>query len=258
MKIATFNVNSIRSRVELITTWLRDKNPIDILCMQEIKCENEQFPTQTFEKEKYFVAVNGQKRYNGVAICSKLPFDSIKIKFDDPILDLQKRMIEVHVEDLVIINVYVPHGSSDETDEKYIFKMKFYDALTSYVNELKNRYKKIVLVGDFNVALTDIDVYNPRLFQGKVGFLKSEKRKLKTLLDVGLHDCFREKYPSLKAYTWWDYRTAGIWRDEGMRIDYMLATDEAFKECKEIGVDIWTRKRKSPTPSDHAPLIGEI
>ena len=258
-KIATFNVNSIRSRIDLIATWLDEKNAVDILCMQELKCEAQQFPKERFEKLGYeHIAINGQKRYNGVAICSKIAFNDIKTIFDDDLLDSQKRLVQVIIGDLVILNVYAPHGDTDEHSEKYQFKMDFYDALHRYIKRLQQAYQKIVLVGDLNVALEKIDVYDPELFKGKVGFLATEKEKLKTLLQEGLLDCYRQKYPDSRAFTWWDYRTAGIWRDEGMRIDYILATEAVIKACKEIKVDLWTRRRRSPTPSDHAPLVGML
>ncbi len=258
MKITTFNVNSIRSRVDLITTWLSEKNPIDILCMQELKCIETQFPKEKFERLGYMTAINGEKRYNGVAICSKLKFERIKSSFDDKVLDQHKRLIEVEVAGIVILNVYAPHGASDENDPKHLYKMAFYDALEKYIENLQKKYEKIIVLGDMNVALEDIDVYNPKVFEGRVGFLKSEKEKMKSLQGIGLRDCYRQKYPNTKSFTWWDYRTAGIWRDEGMRIDYILATDAIVQKCQDISVDLWTRHRRVPTPSDHAPLVGEI
>ncbi|RUM64779.1 MAG: exodeoxyribonuclease III [Sulfurospirillum sp.] len=257
-KIATFNVNSIRSRVDLIATWLKEKNPVDILCMQELKCEEAQFPKAPFEALGYEIAVNGEKRYNGVAVCSRLPLKRVKREFGVEVLDRQKRLIEVEIEDMVILNVYAPHGDSDESNPKHLYKMEFYDALRAYVAALHETYEKVIVLGDMNVALEDIDVYNPEIFEGSVGFLESEKEKLRALIDVGLHDCYRNKYPDTKAFTWWDYRTAGIWRDEGMRIDYILATDAVVALCEDISVDLWTRRRRTPTPSDHAPLVGIV
>ncbi len=258
VKIATFNVNSIRSRVDLITTWLAEKNPVDILCMQELKCEAEQFPTEAFEELGYRVAINGQKRYNGVAVCSKLPIAEVKTEFGVDVLDREKRLIQTVIEGVAILNVYAPHGESDETHPKHLYKMAFYDALREYVDALREKHARVVVLGDMNVALEDQDVYDPSLFAGRVGFLESEKRKLRSLIDTGLRDCYRMKYPDTKSFTWWDYRTAGIWRDEGMRIDYILATDAVVQMCEDIGVDLWTRRRRTPTPSDHAPLVGTL
>ncbi|OQX73525.1 MAG: exodeoxyribonuclease III [Campylobacteraceae bacterium 4484_4] len=258
MTIATFNVNSIRSRVDLIVRWLKEKNSVDILCLQELKCEEAQFPKAAFEKLGYHIAINGQMRYNGVAVCSKFPFTYVKTEFGDTVLDEQKRLIEVQIGDLVILNVYAPHGESDESDPKHLYKMAFYDALTTYLRSLKKRQSEIVVLGDLNVALSDHDVYDPAVFEGQVGFLESEKEKLRALMEIGLRDCYREKHPDESGFTWWDYRTAAIWRNEGMRIDYILATDAVYRRCKQIDVDLWTRRRRSPTPSDHAPLVGKL
>ena len=255
--ICTFNVNSIRSRIELISRWLREKREVDILCLQEIKCEKEQFPFEAFESLGYSCAVNGQKRLNGVAVCSKLPFSSVKTEFGEEVLDTEKRLIEVKVEDTLILNCYIPRGG-EEDGERYRYKMEFFDALKSYTEELMKTNEKVILLGDFNVALEDLDVYDPEVFEGAVGFLASEKEKLHTLLETGLHDCYRKLHPDGRAFTWWDYRSAGIWRDEGMRIDYILANDRMCEDCRSIEVDLWTRRRRSPTPSDHAPIIAEF
>ena len=253
--LGSFNVNSIRSRVDLILRWLTEKRPVDILCCQEIKCEAAQFPAEPFEKLGYHVAVNGQKRLNGVAICSKLPFDAVKTDFGSDLLDREKRLIEAHIGETAVLNCYLPRGG-EEGGERHAYKMAFYEALTDYARDLLNRHEKVVLLGDFNVALEAIDVYDTEVFEGAVGFLPSERERLRALLDAGLHDCFRRLHPDEKAFTWWDYRTAGIWRDEGMRIDYILASDALCAALEAIDVDLWTRRRRSPTPSDHAPLVA--
>ncbi len=253
--ICTFNVNSIRSRIDLVIRWLNEKRKIDIVCLQEIKCEPERFPFDRFESAGYNCVVNGQKRLNGVAICSKFPVSSVKTVFGSDVLDLQKRLIEVKIDDMVILNCYIPRGGL-EGEERYNYKMEFFDALKSYTKILLGQEKKVVLVGDFNVALTDLDVYDPKAFEGTVGFLPEEKRKMRELLESGLQDCYRKKHPKNRSFTWWDYRNAGIWRDEGMRIDYILANDTMCKECTSVEVDLWTRRRRSPTPSDHAPVVA--
>jgi exodeoxyribonuclease-3 len=253
--LCTFNVNSIRSRVDLILRWLTEKRPVDILCFQEIKCEAAQFPAEPFEKLGYHVAVNGQKRLNGVAVCSKLPIASVKTEFGVEILDREKRLIETVVGETAILNCYVPRGGL-EGEEKHAYKMAFFDALTDYAGALLQRHSRVVLLGDFNVALGELDVYDTEVFEGAVGFLPSEKEKMRALLDTGLGDCYRRLHPDEKAFTWWDYRTAGIWRDEGMRIDYILGSARACEALTAIDVDLWTRRRRSPTPSDHAPVVA--
>ncbi len=257
LSVCTFNVNSIRSRIDLISRWLSEKRDVDILCLQEIKCQSEQFPFEAFESLGYSCAVNGQKRLNGVAVCSKTPFSEIRMEFDDEILDREKRLIEVKTEQTAVLNCYIPRGG-EVGSERYDYKMEFFDALRAYVKGLLEREERVVVLGDFNVALEDIDVYDPELFEGAVGFLPSEKKKMRSLLKCGLHDCFRELHPESRSFTWWDYRSAGIWRDEGMRIDYILANERMCGECLGAEVDLWTRRRRSPTPSDHAPLIAEF
>ncbi len=253
--LCTFNVNSIRSRIDLIVRWLTEKRSVDILCLQEIKCESERFPFEAFENLGYQCAVNGQKRLNGVAICSKLPLSSIKSEFENEILDRQKRLIEAQIGDTVLLNCYIPRGGASG-EERYDYKMEFYDAMTEYADSLLKERKRVILCGDFNVALSDLDVYDPDVFDGAVGFLPEEKQKLKRLLKSGFCDCFRKLHPNERTFTWWDYKTAAIWRNEGMRIDYILASEELCDLCLSAEVDLWTRRRRTPTPSDHAPVIA--
>ena len=253
--LCTFNVNSIRARLDLLLRWLTEKRPVDILCFQEIKCEAAQFPSESFEKLGYHVAVNGQKRLNGVAVCSKLPIASVKTEFGMEILDREKRLIETVIGETAILNCYIPRGGP-EGEDRHGYKMAFYDALNAYTAQLLQRHEKVILAGDFNVALSDLDVYDTEVFEGAVGFLASEKAKFRALLQTGLCDCYRHLHPEKKAFTWWDYRNAGIWRDEGMRIDYILGNTAACDTLQAIEVDLWTRRRRSPTPSDHAPVVA--
>ncbi len=253
--VCTFNVNSIRSRIDLIERWLTEKREVDILCFQEIKCEAGQFPADRFEKLGYECAVNGQKRLNGVAVCSKLPIETVKTEFGSDLFDRERRLIEVKIGDTLILNCYIPRGGL-EGEERHAYKMEFFDALSEYTRRLLQDHEKVILLGDFNVALCDNDVYDPEVFEGAVGFLPSEKEKMEALLYTGVHDCYRKLHPEEKAFTWWDYRTAGIWRDEGMRIDYILASEKLCGALESVEVDLWTRRRRSPTPSDHAPVVA--
>ncbi len=237
--------------------WLDEKRPVDILCLQETKCASDQFPVSPFQERGYHLAINGQKRLNGVAICSKLPLENIVTHFDHEILDAEKRLVQADIGETTILNCYIPRGG-EEGQERHAFKMAFFDALRAYVVALLAYKERVLLLGDFNVALESIDVYDTAVFEGAVGFLPSERDKMRTLLNAGLHDCFRHAHPDQKAFTWWDYRTAAIWRDEGMRIDYILASDALCPLLEKIEVDLWTRRRRSPTPSDHAPLVASF
>jgi len=258
LTLATFNVNSIKARKDLIIRWLEEKVKIDVLCFQEIKCEERNFPFEEFEKLGYECAVFGQKAYNGVAICSKYPMSDIQKGFGDERFDLQKRMIKAKIKDIIVYNVYAPHGG-EEGSEKHRYKLEFFEYLREFIkqkHDLEN--EKISIVGDLNVAREDIDVYDPVFFQGKTDFMDDEREIFEKFLDIGLIDLFRYAHPLKRGFTWWDYRTAGVFRDEGMRIDYILASSSLSEQLKDIKVDMWTRKRRKPTPSDHAPLIADF
>ncbi len=257
MKIATFNVNSVNARLDLIKRWLTEKNPVDILCMQEIKCEEERFPFEDFKELGYECTIFGQKAYNGVAICSKFPMEDIKRGFGDAYWDEQKRLIRAKINGIHIVNVYAPHGDVD--GDRHIYKLEFFHQLKNLLAKEYDLEKEPVLVmGDMNVAREDIDVWEPELLRGTIGFMDDEREAFEDFLSVGLHDLFRELHPDVHGFTWWDYMSGAIWRDQGMRIDYMLGSNEAKRHCKDVVVDLWTRKRRKPTPSDHAPVVGEF
>ncbi|BCD61959.1 exodeoxyribonuclease III [Nitratiruptor sp. YY08-26] len=254
MKIATFNVNSINARLELIKRWLTEKNPIDILCFQEIKCEENRFPFKDFEELGYQCAVFGQKAYNGVAICSKFDFEEIQKGFGDPFWDEQKRFIRAKIKGIHICNVYAPHGDFD--GEKHIYKLQFFKNLKEYLQQFDLKKEEIIVVGDMNVAREDIDVWDAELLRGTIGFMDDERKAFEDFLHIGLIDLFRACHPDTKQFTWWDYKNAAVWRDEGMRIDYILTSDPVKDKCESIEVDMWPRRRRSPTPSDHAPVVA--
>ncbi|NPA29053.1 MAG: exodeoxyribonuclease III [Epsilonproteobacteria bacterium] len=255
LTFATFNVNGIRARLTLLSRWLKEKRPVDVLLMQEIKCRNDAFPHRDFEAMGYTCAVNGEKGFNGVAICAKAPLTNVITHFDAPTLDRQKRLVQAQINKTTVICCYAPRGA--KTGEKKAFKAAFYRELTDYITQTLPRKPALLLGGDLNVALTESDVYDPALFQGEVGFLPEERAALRSLLQTGLHDCWhRHHRPDIAPFTWWDYRTAAIWRNEGMRLDYLLASDTLCENLEEIAVDLWPRRRKTPTPSDHAPVVA--
>lgn len=255
MKISTFNVNSIRARKDLVIEWLKKRGDIDILSLQELKCQEEDFPFEDFKKIGFFCEVFGQKAYNGVAICSKYKFDEVYKGFGDKYWDREKRFIRARINGIDILNVYVPHGEIE--GEKHIYKLKFYLFLKEYIkNNFNLNSSKLILLGDMNVARDEIDVWDPNLLEGSIGFMDDERRYFEELLSIGLIDLYRELHPKEHGFTWWDYRNGAIWRDYGMRIDYILASSNLAKRCKDIEVDKWSRKRRKPTPSDHAPIVA--
>lgn len=258
MKVCSFNVNSIRARKDLILAWLDKRNhDIDVLCFQELKTVDEGFPFEDFEKLGYHCLVYGQKAYNGVSICTKIPPDSSSKGFGSENLDQQKRILSAKIEGIHIINIYAPRGGQ-LGEEKFNYKQEWYKNFIAY---LTNRYSPkdpILILGDFNVAHEGIDVYSPDELEGTIGVLPEERATFKRLLDWNLTDAFRYLHPGKIQFTWWDYIGGAIWRDLGLRIDYILCTETLLKRLVNIDVDLWPRKRQKPTPSDHAPLIAEL
>lgn len=255
LKICTFNVNSINARKDLIVQWVEQRNKdIDVLCFQELKSEQEHFPYQDFERLGYSSIVNGQKAYNGVAICSKLPMKRILEKETDQYWDPQKRIIAARIKAINLINIYAPHGDVRGT-EKFDYKRDWYQKLVSFLDTHFSADKALIMVGDFNVARDDQDVWSPEILKDSIGTMPEERKSFQELLAWGFIDSFRSLYPEKKQFTWWDYIGGAIWRDQGMRIDYVLCTESLMKRAQNIEVDLWPRKRRKPTPSDHAPLI---
>ncbi len=256
MLVCTYNVNSIRVRKELTIEWLHRTN-VDILCLQELKLEERNFPFADFEKLGYKCYVNGQKTYNGVAICSKYEFSNVKKGMGDDFFDQQARVIRAEFNEISIINVYMPHGDFRGT-EKFVYKIEFYKRFLKMLKEEYSPTDKIILLGDFNVAREDIDVYDPELLKDTIGTMPEEREALERIISWGFIDTFRYIYPNRVQYTWWDYMGGKIWKDQGMRIDYIFVTKPLRESIKDIYVDLWLRKRRTPKPSDHAPLVGKF
>ena len=257
MKIATFNVNSIRARKDLIIKWLTEKIDLEILCLQEIKCEDKDFPYKDFEAIGYECVVFGQKAYNGVAILSKIGFDEVKKGFGDEKFDKEKRFIQAKIKDKNILNVYAPRGSLE--GERHIFKLEFFNFLKEYIQKNFDLEKDdLAVVGDMNIARENIDVWDSELLRGSIGFMDDEREKFEDFLKIGLIDLYRSVHPKKSGFTWWDYKNGAFWKNMGMRIDYILTSPTLFKKAKSIDIDLWTRKRRKPIPSDHAPLVAKF
>lgn len=261
MQIATWNVNSIRSRLQIVTDWL-NQNPVDVLCLQETKVRDEQFPQDTFTDLGYEVYISGQKSYNGVAFFSKQPMEDVSCGFA-PILgevvgsfDEQKRVISGIFNNVRIVNLYVPNGSAIGS-EKYEYKLGWLKLLQKYLQTLKDdQGKEICICGDFNIALEDKDIYSPK---GKAKHIMSspeERAALQEVLDVGLQDAFRKFTPEEGHFSWWDYRAGGFPRNRGWRIDHHYLTPKLYAQAKKCWIDIEPRKLEKP--SDHTPVVVEI
>ncbi|MBF0516440.1 MAG: exodeoxyribonuclease III [Nitrospirae bacterium] len=257
MKICSFNVNSIRARLGLLLDWLKHRgDDIDVLCLQELKTVDEGFPISEFHELGYHCELYGQKGFNGVAICSRLPVASVIKGFGaDPEWDKQRRIMQVRLggaaDGITLVNVYAPHGG-ERGSEKYDYKLQWYERFQSYLSTIVN--DTAFIVGDFNVARYDSDVYDPVYLKDTVATMPEERRAFEGVIELGFTDIFSHIYPDKSQYTWWAYGAA-IWKDQGMRIDYALATQQAKGVTSDIVVDLWPRRKKTPTPSDHAPLI---
>jgi exodeoxyribonuclease-3 len=254
MKFATFNTNSIRARLPVIKEWLDREGP-DVLCVQETKVRDKDFPADLFEEAGYHVIFKGQKSYNGVAIISKVPPDDILLNLYDK-EDEQARFISARIDDIPVINVYVPQGFQVGTD-KFEYKLSWLNDLLKHIKEKYDPAQPLLVAGDFNVALEPTDVFDPEKFKGEVGFHPDEQAILRQFLDWGLVDVFRKHEPGGGHYTFWDYRIPNaLKRKMGWRIDYILGTAPLAE--KSIRVRIDTEARMLEKPSDHTFLVAEF
>lgn len=254
MKIATWNVNSIRSRVERVLDWTRREEP-DVLCFQEIKTTDDLFPSDRFEELGYHVQTFGQPTYNGVAILSRSRMTHVErgLPGDEP--DAQKRLIAATVRNVRIVNIYVPNGQSPDSD-KFVFKMEWLARLRDWLVESASPEDPLLLLGDFNIAPDDRDVHDPDLWRGKVHFHPKEHAALAKITGWGLFDLFRKHHTEGGLYSWWDYRQLAFPKNRGLRIDLVLGTAPLLERCK--GSMIHREERKGEGPSDHAPVVVEI
>jgi exodeoxyribonuclease-3 len=253
MKIATWNVNSMKVRLPHVLEWL-DANKPDVLVLQEIKQLTEAFPTAALAEAGYTSIANGQKTYNGVAVISRSePADPVTEfpGFDDP----QRRVLAVTIDGVRIVNLYIPNGQSVGS-EKYEYKLRWLSTLRDFLADEMSRHKKIVVLGDFNIAPADEDVYDPEKWGDDVLCSPAERDALQQLTALGLTDVFRKFDQPEKSFSWWDYRAAGFRRNAGLRIDLILTTDAMTKACSASYID--KEPRTWERPSDHAPVVAEF
>jgi len=261
MKIATWNVNSIRTRLEHITTWLSD-NPIDVLCVQETKVVDADFPKAKLEELGYYAYFAGQKSYNGVALLSRAPIDNISNGFvpilGETIADLdeQKRVITGVLNGIRIVNLYVPNGS-EVGSEKYQYKLRWLSVLRDYLKVLLEESPNLLVCGDFNIAPDDRDIYDPIGKANHIMASPAERQALqKSVLDLSLIDIFRQFNADSEQFTWWDYRTAAFRRNAGWRIDHHYLSPQLCERAKACTIDKTPRTWEKP--SDHTPVIVEL
>lgn len=261
MKIATWNVNSIRTRQAIVCQWLQD-NPVDVLCLQETKVVDRDFPRQPFEDLGYHVAIAGQKSYNGVALMSRSPLNEVGIGFAAVLdaetvgdLDDQKRAIAATVGNLRVVNLYVPNGGNYDSD-KYHYKLRWLAGLTDYLRQSIDKYTNLCVCGDFNIAPDDRDIHTPPGDKPIVGTTPAERDALQDVLALGLADAFRKFDDRDEQYSWWDYRAASFRRNRGWRIDHHYLTSDLYDRATSCIIDVAPRKLEKP--SDHAPVVVDL
>jgi exodeoxyribonuclease-3 len=252
LRFATWNVNSIRARHELVLDWLRRREP-DVLCMQETKVVDDEFPTEEFERLGYAVAMAGQRSYNGVAIASRWPMREIVVGLRDDGADAEKRVVAATIADHRVLSVYVPNGKSVGAPS-FAEKLRWLARLKETLERQGDR--PLVLGGDFNIARDDRDVYDPESFRGQLHFHPDEHAALDEVLSVGLVDAYRLHHSEPGRYSWWDYRGASLRKNQGLRIDYLFLSQSLGARCHAAEMDAEERKRERP--SDHVPVVADL
>ena len=253
MKIATWNVNSMNVRLPHVLEWLQSHEP-DVLVLQEIKQLSEKFPSDALAELGYHSIANGQKTYNGVAVISKIaPSEPVTELpgFEDP----QKRVLATTIDGLRVVDLYVPNGS-EVGSEKYAYKLEWLASLRDFLDEEMRMHENLVVLGDFNIAPADEDVYDPEKWGDAILCSPLEREALGRLLDLGLSDVFRKFDQPESTFSWWDYRAAGFRRNAGLRIDLILTSASMTARCSASYVD--KEPRAWDRPSDHAPVVAEF
>ncbi|NNJ93877.1 MAG: exodeoxyribonuclease III [Halobacteria archaeon] len=253
MKIATWNVNSLKVRLPHVLDWLTVAEP-DVLCLQETKLTDENFPREDIENAGYHVVFSGQKTYNGVAIISR--HEPRDVETDVPGLDdPQRRILCTTVNGVRVLNLYVVNGQ-EVGSEKYDHKLFWLGRVTDYIGEQLKSHERFVTVGDFNIAPEDRDVYDPEAWHERILCSTPEREALQAILDLGLSDVFRQFDQEDKSYSWWDYRAAAFRRNMGLRIDLILASQALANSCTACYID--REPRRLERPSDHTPVVAEF
>ncbi|WP_293858427.1 exodeoxyribonuclease III [uncultured Alsobacter sp.] len=258
MRIATWNVNSVKQRLEHLLTWLKEAEP-DVVCLQELKCVDEAFPASEIESAGYNVAVHGQKAFNGVAILSRRPFDEVRRGLPGDEADVQARYLEavfsVGSRALRVASIYLPNGNPPDT-EKYDYKLAWMDRLIAHAGGLLAFEEPLVLAGDYNVIPTARDVHDPALWAGDALFLPRTRAKFQEFAALGLTDAFRACDGREGQYSFWDYQ-AGAWqKNNGIRIDHLMLSPEAADVLRAARIDKHVRSWEKP--SDHVPVVIDL
>jgi len=252
MRIASWNINSLRKRQDRLFDWLEAIKP-DIVCLQETKCPDEQFPALALQAAGYRSAYHGEKSYNGVAILAKNELRDVRPSLCDQVVDPQARVIAATIDDVRVFSIYAPNGHAIGSPA-YEYKLHWYRRLRDCV--AKEKSSDVLVCGDFNVAPEDIDVYDPDLWRGAIMCSEGERAAFQELCKVGLHDTLRIHHQEDELFSWWDYQMRAFEKNRGLRIDAVLASEELATKCIASGIDREMRKGKEP--SDHAPVWAEF
>ena len=257
MRIATWNVNSVRQRMDSLQAWLKERQP-DIVCLQEIKCTDDAFPREPIEALGYNVAVHGQKTWNGVALLSKLPFDEVAPGLIGDDGDVQARFLEALVSTktgvLRVVSLYLPNGNGGE--EKYAYKLKWMDRLIAFSHERLAREEPFILAGDYNVIPTPADARRPEAWVNDALFLRQTRERFRALTNLGLTDAIRAVSDASDLYTFWDYQAGAFQKNDGIRIDHVMLSPQAADRLADAGID--RHVRGWDKPSDHVPVYVDL
>jgi len=253
VKIATWNVNSLKVRLPHVLDWLDAGGP-DVLCIQETKLQDDKFPVAELEALGYRCAFSGQKTYNGVAVVSRSPITDVATDLPG-MTDPQRRVLSAVIEGVRVLNLYVPNGKEVGSD-KYEYKLDWLEHMVDYARTLVSQHDGVVICGDFNIAPEDRDVHDPELWRGRVLCSEPERAAFQSLLEAGYRDAFRKFEQPAEAYSWWDYRAAAFRRNMGLRIDHIVCSESLYDRVASCTIDV--EPRRLERPSDHAPVVAEI
>lgn len=253
MKIASWNVNSLKVRLPHLLDWLAEAQP-DVVCLQELKLEDQNFPRAEIEAAGYHAAFAGQKTYNGVALLAKAPIGEVTV--GNPLFaDEQKRLISGTVDGIRVVCAYMPNGQEVGCD-KYDYKLRWLAALADWLSSELQAYPRLALCGDYNIAPDERDVHDPQRWQDCILVSEPERAAFRRFIELGLVDSFRLFEQPEKTFSWWDYRMLGFQKNQGLRIDHILLSAPLAAQCSAAGIDRAPRKRERP--SDHAPVWASL
>ena len=256
MRLATWNVNGLRARLEFVLLWLEERRP-DVVGLQELKLTEEQFPHEEIEAAGWRALVHGQKAWNGVAVLCREPAEVTQAGLPGQD-ELGARLLGARIGSLSFTTVYVPNGKS-VGHEDFPRKLAWLDALDGHLREMRDPDEDAVVCGDFNVCPAAIDSWNEEGMRGAIFHTDEERARIRALRDAGFHDLFRGLHPDTQAFSWWDYRGGAFHRKRGLRIDLLLGTESVRRRVRSVEIDRdWRKKHEGLTPSDHAPVVADL